>query len=132
METLITSVTLVKANDHRSEQTFSVGVTVAACSVNIVNIAQIKNEDNQSSYDYRLNTTNGGPSNFVSMVFPPSQQTLTFPFYLNADSSLEVEECFKAVVMAVNLDTYPAFQASAFQSTNILIEDNDGTCLSQF
>lgn len=133
METLITSVTLVKANGRQSEQTFSVGVTVSPCSVNnLLRVAQIRNENFLTSYDYHLNTTDGEAYNFVSVVFPPSEQTLTFPFFLNADSIPEDEECFKAVATAVNLNTYPSFQVpyshttTAFQTTSILIEDNDG------
>lgn len=138
----ISNVTLVKASDRRSEQTFSVDITFSnPLSQVMAAAATLSAPDTGRSYDY-LVTRPGVRS--VRILFPSDQQIISVSFFLNGDTEVEGLEAFR-IISSPSSD-YPMFQApqdGAFENTEIQILDSNSkftvstttshaSCLSNF
>ena len=119
-ETLITNVTLIKEGGRLSEQTFSVSISVGGTIDIPPATLEFVDED---SADYRITA----PANFVSLIFSPFEQNITFPFFLFGDEIPEGVEAFRATsTPSQNFPNFgPPSMGGAFASTDITIIDND-------
>ena len=122
----INNVTLVKEDGRVSEQTYGVGITVS--SPQMLSPATLDTDDTSINFDYALG--NSGQT-FIILQFLPSQQSITFVFFLNSDELPEGTEAFQA--SSTPVEGFPTFQApitTAFPSTEIQIIDNDCKCIT--
>ena len=122
---VITNVTLVKEDGRVSEQTFGVGITVS--NPQMLTPATLESFDFSINFDYALSTPE---QTFTVLNFFPSQQSVTFQFFLNGDELPEGTEAFQA--SSTPVEGFPIFQApitTAFASTEIQIIDNDCKCI---
>ena len=120
-ETLITNVTLIKEGGRLSEQTFSVSISVGEAFGSPPATLEFFDED---SADYRIL---GAATDFISLIFPPFQQNITFPFFLFGDEIPEGVETFRATsTPSQNFPNFgPPSMGGAFASTEVRIIDND-------
>lgn len=123
-ETEIRGVKLVKNDDQISEQTFRVGVFVSdATSISPATL----DDGNTTNWDYRVNDVG---QVYVEIDFPPKEQSITVPFFLNGDKVPEGWEGF-LLTSSVASEEFPHFSppqpdsTTAFLSTKIEILDND-------
>ena len=118
-ETLI-NVTLIREGGRLSEQTFSVSISVGRTIDIPPATLEFVDED---SADYRIDA----PADFVSLIFPPFQQNITFTFYLFGDEIPEGVEAFRATsTPSQNFPNFgPPSMGGAFVSTEVRIIDND-------
>ena len=120
-------VYLIRENSRKSEQTYSVDLTVGDPGGN-TNPAIIETFDNIGNYDYSF----GFPEQTKQNIrFPPTVDRISFVFSLNPDLSVEETEIFQATSAQVTPSgPYPVFQTpagvTAFATTLIHILDNDG------
>ena len=117
---VFSDVTLIKEN-RTSEQTFLVAVTVSN-PASALRAATLDGGGN-SSADYRLTS----PGNLITLLFPPTRQSIALSFFLISDDLPEGTEAFQASSTPVE-DT-PNFQPpitnTAFQNTEIRIIDDE-------
>ena len=115
------NLTLVKKDNRVSEQTFGVGITVS--NPRMLSAATLETDDDTTNFDYTL----GSPGQaFIVLQFLPSQQSITFEFFINSDELPERTEAFQA--RSTPVEGFPTFWSpitTAFESTEIQIIDDD-------
>ena len=119
-------VYLIREDNRKSEQTYSVDLTVGDPGGNN-KPATIQTSNINQSFDYSL----GVPDlTKVTIIFPPTEDRVPFVFSLNSDLVVEGTETFHATsAPVIPRDSYPVFQTSGvniFATTLIHILDNEG------
>ena len=120
-------VYLIREYNRKSEQTYSVDLTVGDPEGNF-QPATIETSNTNQSFDYSF----GLPDQTkVNVLFPPTVDRIPFVFSLNHDLAVEGTETFRATSAQVTPSgDFPVFQTpagiTAFSSTLIHIIDNNG------
>ena len=114
---------LIREDNRKSEQTYSVDLTVGEPGGNF-KPATIASPNTNQSFDYSL----GLPED---VLFPPTVDRIAFVFSLNPDLAVEGTETFRANSAQVTPSgDFPVFQTpagvTAFATTLIHILDNNG------
>ena len=120
-------VYLIREDNRKSEQTYSVDLTVGDPGGNI-KPATLETPDINESFDYSFGVVGQTKQN---VLFAPADDRIAFVFSLNPDLAVEGTECFRATSAQVTPSgDFPVFQTpsgiTAFPSTIICIIDNDG------
>ena len=118
---------LIRENNRKSEQTYSVDLTVGDPGGN-TKPATIETSDNSESFDYSLGLIGQTKQ---TILFPPTVDRIAFLFLLNPDLAVEGTETFRVTSAQVTPSgDFPVFQTpggvTAFTTTLIHILDNDG------
>ena len=127
-EELITNlVYLIREDNQKSEQTYSVDLTVDDSGGN-TKPATIETSNTNQSFDYSFGLVNQTKQN---VLFPPTVDRIPFVFSLNPDLAVEGTETFRTTSAQVTPSgDFPVFQTpsgvNAFATTLINILDNDG------
>ena len=121
-------VYLVREDNRKSEQTYSVDLTVSDPG-GITKPATIASPNTNQSFDYSLIGVIGQTE--VNVLFPPTVDRIAFVFSLNPDLAVEGTETFRATSAQVTPSgDFPVFQTpggvTAFANTLIHILDNNG------
>lgn len=125
-------MTLIKVDDRRSEQIFSVGITFSDPPSSDVGTANLF-VGGDGPYDYRVSTAG---LNFLRLQFPPDQQSINISFFINGDALEEDLEAFRIAATPDGFPTFqvpPPFSTDAFPNTEVRILDDDreySVCLS--
>ena len=119
-ETLFRDIVLVREGGRLSERTFQVSISVGG-TINR-RPATLDFEDEERA-DYRLTS----PRDFISLIFPPGQQNITFAVIIFRDNLHEGTEAFRAIsTPSPNFPNFgPPSMGGAFASTDVLILDDD-------
>lgn len=130
-ENLIRVVTLVKEDNRTSEQVFFVFVTVGPPEGN-TNAAIRETASTQDNYDYRLTAD----ASFVTLIFPPQDQSIVFNFFVRGDDVREGIEAFQArseSATVLGSSVYqPPISGRVHQNTEIQIIDDDSKSLQPY
>ena len=130
-EELITNlVYLIREDNRKSEQTYSVDLTVGDPGGN-AKPATIETSNTNQSFDYSFGLVDQTKQN---VFFPPTVDRIPFVFSLNPDLAAEGTETFRATSAQVTPSgDFPVFQTpggvTAFATTLIHILDDDGKYL---
>ncbi len=122
---------LIREDNRKSEQTYSVDLTVGDPGGN-VKPATLETSDINESFDYSF----GLPGQIkINRLFAPTVDRIPFVFSLNPDLAVEGTETFRATSAQVTPSgDFPVFQTptgvTAFATTLINILDNDGKYIS--
>ena len=120
---VFTDVTVIKEDDIRSEQFFSVSVTVSTPASDIRAATLEVRGGVTTGVDYRLTNRDS----FTIIPFPPNAQSMVLRFFIIRDDLPEGTEAFQA--SSQPLEDTPNFQppltGTAFQTTQVQIEDDD-------
>ena len=122
---------LIREDNRKSEQTYSVDLTVGDPGGNTKS-ATIETSDINESFDYSF----GLPGQTkINRLFAPTVDRIPFVFSLNPDLAVEGTETFRATSAQVTPSgDFPVFQTptgvTAFATTLINILDNDGKYIS--
>ena len=120
-------VYLIREDNRKSEQTYSVDLTVGDPGGN-AKPATIETSDINESFDYSFGLVDQTKQN---VLFLPTVDRIAFVFSLNPDLAVEGTETFRATSAQVTPSgDFPVFQTpsgvTAFANTLINILDNDG------
>lgn len=115
--TIVQNVSLIKEDGRVSEQTYGLVISVTDFVI-ITGIAELGS-------DFSL--SNDPMQDSVSILFPPSAQSINFTFFLEADDLIEGTEGFEAFISFA--DGFPTFDlpsdGNAFADVQVTIMDND-------
>ena len=124
---ILNLVYLIREDNRKSEQTYSVDLTVDDPGGNI-KPATIETSNTNQSFDYSLGVIGHTKQN---ILFSPTMDRIPFVFLLNPDLAVEGTETFRATsAQRTPSGDFPVFQTpggvTAFATTLIHILDNDG------
>ena len=120
-------VYLIREDNQKSEQTYSVDLTVGDPGGN-TRPATLETFDINESFDYSFGSLGQTRQN---VLFPSTMDRIAFVFSLNPDLAKEGTETFRATsAQATPIGFFPLYQTpggvTAFATTLIHILDNDG------
>ena len=127
-ETIISNlVYLIREDNRKSEQTYSVDLTVGEPGGNI-KPATIRTSNVKENFDYSFGFVGNAK---INITFTPEVNRIPFVFSLNPDLAVEGTEIFRATSAQVTPSgDFPVFYTpsgvNAFTNTLIHILDNDG------
>ena len=118
---------LIREDNRKSEQTYSVDLTVGDPGGN-AKPATIETSNTNQTFDYSFGVLGQTKQN---VLFVPADDRIAFVFSLNPDLAVEGTETFRATSAQVTPSgDFPVFQSpggvTAFANTLIHILDNDG------
>ena len=124
---------LIRENNRKSEQTYSVDLTVGDPGGNF-KPATIETSNINENFDYSFGVID---KTTQTVAFVPTVDRIAFVFSLNPDLAVEGTETFRATSAQVTPSgLYPVFQTpsgvTAFASILIHIIDNDGKRLCMY
>ena len=128
-KTLFGNVTLIKEDNHLSEQTFGIRITFGDPGQR-TNVATLQEVGQVDGFDYVVSHP-GNDS--ITLYFQPNQSEITFTFCVVPDDLVEGTEGFRATVSSQGApfpdfqlppSTNPSSIVPAFQDTLIRILDN--------
>ena len=128
--TISNLVYLIREDNRKSEQTYSVDLTVGDPGGDLKS-ATIETSDINENFDYSFGVLDQTKQ---TISFEPDKDRIAFVFKLNPDLTVEGSEYFRAAsAHRTPIGPYPIFQApvgaTAFTNTLIHILDNDGKSL---
>ena len=111
-----------KENNVITEQIYSMGITTSTPTDSTLNAATPEPLGG-GNYDYSL----GVPGQiFITRIFDPDVQSITFNFFLNGDTFPERVESFLATITPLEGSPTYGNPVTLFTSTSINIIDDDG------
>ena len=120
-------VYLIREDNQKSEQTYSVDLTVGDPGGNTKS-ATIETSNTNQSFDYSFGLLD---ETKLNRLFPPTVDRIPFVFSLNSDLVVEGTETFRATsAQRTPSENFPVYQTpsgvTAFATTLINILDSDG------